>query len=300
MFKKTFLSTAVAIVAMAGAGVASAALVPSLPGGELKFSLDNYDSATTGYGNTAGLKCSTVAQCDAAATSKAPGATGSVNPSADTMGIFSISRITDVATGAAVFNSGVATGYITGIFGNLTDRAVDVQVGAFGPITSIASSGGFFQLWLHDAEYNPDLGPLVSGTTDLNAGMYPGVSDGVLLLSGQFAAGGVLFGDAISSYFASYNNGTFGGNGQGFLDVTGGLWGSRFDTNSLGNANGGFNDLFLTNTFDAVTGVPASIGWTVKSVAQVTGTAIPEPASFGLAALALVGVGIAAKRRRKS
>lgn len=300
MFKKTFLATAVAFVTMAG--TANAVPVPSIPGGELKLSMDNYDSATTGYGNTVGLKCSTVAQCNAAASSTAPGAAGSVNTSSDTMGLFSISRITDVATGNIVFNSGAAQGYITGIFGNLMDTKVVVSDDGFGTNfrTSIASTGGTFQMWLHDAEYNPALGPLVSAGTDLNAGMYPGVSDGILLLSGVFAPGAVLTGDLISTYFSSYNNASFGGNGQGFLDITGGLWASQFNTNSLTNANGGKNDLFLTNTYDAVTGAQASIGWTVKSSAQVTGTTVPEPATFGLAALALLGAGAVAARRRKN
>ena len=302
MFKKTFLAAAVAVVTMAGAGSAIAAPVPSIPGGELKFIMDNYDSATTGYGNTTGLKCSTVAECDAAATAKAPGSVGSVNSSADTMGLFSISRITDVTTGNTVFNSGAATGYITGIFGNLADAKVVVSDDGFGANfrTSIASTGGTFQMWFHDAEYNPALGPTVVAGTDLNAGLYPGVSGGTLLLSGVFAAGAVLTGDLVSSYFSSYNNGSFGGNGQGFLDITGGLWASQFDTNSLINANGGKNDLFLTNTYDAVTGAQASIGWTVKSAAQVTGTTVPEPASFGLAALALLSAGFAVYRRRKN
>lgn len=297
MMKMSLLASAVAMVALTAFGGAQAAPVPNITGGGIKFSLDNYDSATTAYGNVAGVKCNSVATCDAAAAAGAIGSVGSVNPSADTMGIFSVSNISNETLGTTLFTKG-AQGYITGIFGNLSDRAVEVTCGVFGCSTSAVSTGGFFQMWLNDSDYDPTLGPTVGAGKDLNAGLYPGVSGGTLLLSGTFSAGGVLLGDAAASYFTSYNNNTFGGNGQGFLDITGGLWAAQFDTNSLTNANGGKNDLFLTNTFDDVNGAASSLGWTVKSVAQVTGTAIPEPSSLALAGLALLGASLVSRRRK--
>ncbi len=297
MMKKSLLASAAAILALATIGGAQAAPVPMITGGEIKFSLDNFDSATTSYGNVAGVKCNTVATCDAAAATSAPGSMGSVSPSADTMGIFSISTISNSTLGTTLFTKG-AQGYITGIFGDLSDRTVEVTCGGFGCSTAAVSSGGFFQLWLNDNDYNPTLGPAVGAGKDLNAGLYPGVSGGTLLLSGNFAAGAVLAGDLLSTYFTNFSNNTFGGNGQGFLNITGGLWATQFDTNALTNANGGKNDLFLTNTFDDVNGAASSIGWTVKSVAQVTANAIPEPSSIALAGLALLGAGLASRRRK--
>jgi PEP-CTERM motif len=299
MLKKSFLSLAT-LLALTAVGTVTAAPLPLISAGDIKFTLDNYDSATTGYGNAPGVVCATVAACDAAAASKAPGSVGSVNPSADTMGLFSIATISNVTLGTTVFTKGGGQGFITGIFGNLSDRTAEVTCGLLGCNTAVLSTGGFFQMWLNDADYDPSQGPLVGAGKDLNAGLYPGVSGGILLLSGTFTAGGVLFGDMLSSYFTSFNNGTFGGNGQGFLDITGGLWASAFDTNSLTNANGGKSDLFLTNTFDDVNGAASSIGWTVKSTAQVTGASVPEPTSIGLAALALVGLGAALRRSKKN
>lgn len=297
MIKQSLLASAAAIFALATIGVAQAAPVPNITGGEIKFSLDNFDSATTLYGNVAGIKCNTVATCNAAAAAPAAGSVGSINPSADTMGIFSISNISNATLGTTLFIKG-AQGFITGIFGNLADRQVEVTCGAFGCSTSAVSAGGFFQMWLHDFDYDPTLGPTVGAGKDLNAGLYPGVSSGTLLLSGNFSAGGALLGDLVSTYFTNYNNNTFGGNGQGFLDITGGVWASKFNTNALTNANGGKNDLFLTNTFDDVNGAASSIGWTVKSVAQVTAHAIPEPSSMALAGLALLGAGLVSRRRK--
>jgi hypothetical protein len=298
MFKKSLLAT-VAVLACTAFGAAHAMSVPQITTGEIKFSLDNYDSATVMYGNAPGVVCLTVAACDAAAGAPAPGSVGTAgNASSDTMGIFSVSNISNITTSETLFVKGAAQGYITGIFGNLQDAAVSVSCDLFGCSTTAGSVGGFFELWYNTSDYDATLGPLVAAGKDLNAGLYPGISGGTLLLSGVFAPGAVLAGPNIFSYLTGYNNGTFGGNGQGFLDLTGGAWFDYFNTSALNNANGGTNDLFLTNTFDDVNGAASSLGWTVKSVGQVTGFAVPEPTSVSLVALALLGAGVASRRRK--
>ncbi len=298
MLKKSLIAAAAAAALTIGSvGSALALSAPTISPGEIKFSIDNYDSATTAYGNVPGIKCNTVAECDAAASTKAPGSIGSVNPSADTMGIFSISNISNITTGDTEFVKGAAQGFITGVFGNLMDRTVEVTGGILGATTTALSVGGFFELWYNATDYNPALGPLVGVGKDLNAGLYPGVTGGTLLLRGEFAPGAVLNGDATATYLTNFNNGTFAGAGQGFLNVVDGLWADQFNTNSLQNANGGFNDLFLTNTFDDVNDAASKIGWTVKSVAQVTGQ-IPEPGSLALVALAMLGIGAVSRRRK--
>lgn len=299
MLKKSLLATA-AVLASTAFGAAHALSVPQITTGEIKFSLDNYDSATVMYGSNPGVVCLTVAACDGAAGAPAPGSVGTAgNASSDTMGIFSVSNISNITTGQSLFVKGETEGYITGIFGNLQDEAVAVNCDLFGCETTAGSVGGIFQLWFNSSEYDPTFGPaVVAGIKDLNAGLYPGISGGTLLLSGTFAPGAVLAGPNIFSYLTGFNNGTFGGNGQGFLELTGGAWFDYFNTNALTNANGGKNDLYLTNTFDDVNGAASSLGWTVKSVGQVTGYAVPEPTSVSLVALALLGAGIASRRRK--
>lgn len=298
MLKKSLLAAA-AVLACTAFGAAHAMSIPQITTGEIKFSLDNYDSATVLYGNAPGVVCNTVATCDAAAGAPAPGSVGTAgNASSDTMGIFSVSNISNITTSETLFVKGAAQGYITGIFGNLQDAAVEVSCNLFGCNTTAGSVGGFFELWYNTSDYDATLGPLVGAGKDLNAGLYPGISGGTLLLSGVFAPGAALAGPNIFTYLTGYNNGTFGGNGQGFLDLTGGAWLDYFNTNALTNANLGKNDLFLTNTFDDVNGAASSLGWTVKSVGQVTGFAVPEPTSVSLVALALLGAGVASRRRK--
>jgi hypothetical protein len=292
MFKlrSTAAAALSAIGLMMAAGSASAFTISA---GDFKIIFDNYDSGTVGYGNTPGVVCSTVAQCDAVPHTPAPGARGN---GTDTMGIFSVAAITNISTGATMFTRG-PDGFLTGVFGGLSDRFVEVQCGATGCTTTALSSGGVFSLYMNGADYNPTLGPLGAGV-DLTAGLYPGISGGSLYLQGQFVPG-ALAGDFQTTYFSTYNNASFAGNGQGFLDVTGGSAADLFNTNSLMDANGVMRDMFATITFDDVNGQASSIGWTVKSSGQISGAVnpVPEPGSLALVALALLGAGAALRRR---
>jgi PEP-CTERM motif-containing protein len=293
------ISSAAATFAVLLLAVVGSASAFEITAGDIKFTIDSFDSGTVGYGNTNGIKCVNIAGCDAAASIPAPGSIGSVDPSADTMGIFSVALITNISTGQVLFTKGV-NGFLTGIFGNLSDALVEVTGcgGIIGCSTSALSLGGTFKIWQNATDYNPALGPLVGAGKDLNADLYPGISGGSLYLSGVFSPG-VLAGDLTHTYLSTFNNNTFAGAGQGFLDLTGGSAFNTFNTNAITDANGNQHDLFLDVTFNDVNGAASNLGWTVTNSGQVKGNAVvPEPGSLVLLALGGLVAGWASSRRK--
>ncbi|HQQ71421.1 MAG TPA: PEP-CTERM sorting domain-containing protein [Alicycliphilus sp.] len=293
MFKRTFLATAVGTALLLGAAVSANAL--TITSGNYKITLDNYDSGTTGYNTTTpGVICSSVAACNAVPHTQAPGSTN------DTSGIFSIASISNVSTGVTEYLRGVAGTvgnvavgpYLTGVFGGLQDASVN-NLG--GGVQRINSQGGFFNIYNNAADYTPALGPAGG---NLNAGTYTGITTGTLFLSGVFAAGGAVAGDLNASYTSLFDTTATSGSGQGYLDFTGGAAWNFFNTNSVTNKNNGQNDAFITITYDDVNQEASKIGWTVKSVAQVSGQ-VPEPGTMALLSLAVLGMGAVARRRNK-
>lgn len=284
---KSKLATAAAALALSFGAIGSAQAV-AIFAGPYKISLDNWDSGTTGYTRN----CTGYLDCDAAAGNKAPGSVGSSNSSADTMGIFSVSVIIKInadGTETNVFTKGGANGYLTGVFGNLRDWSVT----GYGPLTVANSEGGTWSLYQNSTDWNPSYGPNFSPTTDLNADLYAGITSGSLFLSGKFVSG-VIAGDTTTTYSSTYNQ-TISGTGAGYMDITGGSAELLYSTKGLKDANGVMRDMYMTTSFDTVR---VGNGWTVNSTAQIKGNAVPEPGTMALAGLALLGAGLASRRRK--
>lgn len=302
---KAFSSVAAAAVLALGAIGSAQAL--TLTAGNYKITFDNYDSGTL-YGSLPGPKCiMSVAACNAAASPPAPGSVGSVNPGSDTMGIVSVALIQNITNGQVEFSKGTASSvggvavgpFLTGVFGNLSDRTVSVSFDPFTGLTTTTAlaEGGGFRLFSNAADWNPTLGS--TGGGDLNAYTYAGISTGTLFLAGDFAPGVVAV-DPMATYLTQYSNQGVSGNGQGYLNFSGGAAQAFFDTNSLTTNLGTQADAFLTTTFDNANGaLPAD--WTVKSTGQVSGLlAVPEPGSLALVSLAVLALGVSARVRNKA
>jgi len=305
MLKSKLASIAAAAALSFGVVGAVQAGPLGLIAGDFKFTIDNYDSGTTGYGAGSPV-CSNAAACDAAAPSKAPGSIGSVNASADTMGIFSVALITRISDNSVFWQKGNGE-YLTGVFGNLVDYRVSNVDNDGSMVTSTRAEGGTWALYKTGVDYDPTHGPSVqAGVLDLNALLYPGITGGQAWLSGIFATG-VRAGDTQTTYASTYNTDTVAGAGQGYLDVTGGTEQTTFDTNSLTDKNGEKRDLFMDITFNDADGKASktcgdindpSTCWTVTSAGQIKGQAVPEPGTMALAGLALLGAGLASRRRK--
>ena len=127
----------------------------------------------------------------------------------------------------------------------------------------------------------------VDNTPDYNqlAPTQANAADGQLFLSA--VNNGLLTGTASNLFDVNNINGS----GNGFLDVTGGLAFSNFDTNTKQN----FSDLQFTSSFQ--TANINVVDYPLFGSLDLGGQSIPEPSSLALLGLGMLGLGFRARRK---
>jgi len=147
----------------------------------------------------------------------------------------------------------------------------------------IAFTGGFINFY-------------VDSTTAYDNDIKANASDGNLWLS--LAGHNLGGGTTLNAVLTSFGAGVDAGDGDGLLDVTGGLAAANFDTN--GEAFG--SDWVFTSSFQPFpnSGTTAE-GFEIFGSADFSGTSIevPEPSSLALLGLGILGLGFGARRKQK-
>lgn len=237
----------------------------------------------------------------------APGATpaaGDVN-----YGIIKITSIeSDDGNNTPLWSSGQNGAELTGVFGGVTLSSVTTIPGGL----DLQATGGVLDIYINPVNSFASAGGANQGTggyapagCGVGGQCYNGISNiagGGLFLSLAWASG-INPLDSTVTVDGSLDGSTLPGTGDagGFMDVVGGLYASKFDSNGQPTAFGN-RDLFVQNDFctngQVGCGVPAQGNWQLLSEDPARASVVPEPGSLALIGLSLFG--LAAFGRRKN
>jgi len=313
------------------------AIGDTFTGGDFRINLSDFDMGTLypslgapgtsvgfGQGGSAASVQAGITALDAIQTSGANGAlptpttiNGVAQPGTvgleDTWGIARITQITDAA-GFIIWSEAAKNQQLTIVFYGEKDFYLRQLASGFQQTDGVGLHVDLYLQDKTDPSYTP-FNPFLGSTGRLDLSHYATVTDsngttaalGVPILTTVSTPGfihdaGVLGG--LAAEFTSNFNQTSGGDGQGYLSVTGGTMASQFNTNGFVSPFGTGNtaDLFAQFTTRAILGTPDAVSdWLVSSNDPVRGrlaVGVPEASTTMAGAAGLLIVGATLYRRR--
>jgi len=175
---------------------------------------------------------------------------------------------------------------LTLAFGGIKVNSVNITNPA-APVYSLDLSQSFFTLYSDTSKNFDDASPVAA---NLNLA----VDAGDIFLSGKFDA------FSLSAFFATVGGtvgSILGGNTFGLMSATGGDALGNFDTNTQSNALIGVFGSDITMNGSAQFNLNPTGSISNVATLNLQGNTIPEPASIALIGLAMLGAGVASRRK---